>query len=72
MRLRLHAQCKKASHYMVPFMQLSQKRQNWGDTRQIGDCLGMMVKAGALIVKAMVFPVIMYRCESWTVKKAEH
>ena len=24
------------------------------------------------IVKAMVFPVIMYRCESWTVKKAEH
>ena len=23
------------------------------------------------IVKAMVFPVIMYRCESWTVKKAE-
>ena len=24
------------------------------------------------IVKAMVFPVIMYGCESWTVKKAEH
>ena len=24
------------------------------------------------LVKAMVFPVIMYRCESWTVKKAEH
>ena len=23
------------------------------------------------LVKAMVFPVIMYRCESWTVKKAE-
>ena len=23
------------------------------------------------IVKAMVFPVVMYRCESWTVKKAE-
>ena len=23
------------------------------------------------IVKAMVFPVIMYRCESWTIKKAE-
>ena len=23
-------------------------------------------------VKAMVFPVVMYRCESWTVKKAEH
>ena len=23
-------------------------------------------------VKAMVFPVVMYRCESWTIKKAEH
>ena len=25
-----------------------------------------------LIVKAMVFPVAMYGCESWTIKKAEH
>ena len=24
------------------------------------------------LVKAMVFPVVMYRCESWTVKKADH
>ena len=24
------------------------------------------------IVKTMVFPVVMYGCESWTVKKAEH
>ena len=24
------------------------------------------------IVKAMVFPVVMYRCESGTIKKAEH
>ena len=24
------------------------------------------------IVKAMVFPVVMYRCESWTVNKTEH
>ena len=23
-------------------------------------------------VKAMVFPVVMYECESWTIKKAEH
>ena len=27
------------------------------------------IKVG--IVKAMVFPVVMYRCESWTIKKAE-
>ena len=26
----------------------------------------------ANIVRAMVFPVVMYGCESWTVKKAEH
>ena len=26
----------------------------------------------ACLVKAVVFPVVMYRCESWTVKKAEH
>ena len=24
------------------------------------------------LVKAMAFPVVMYRCESWTIKKAEH
>ena len=24
------------------------------------------------LVKAMVFPVIMYGCESWTIKKAKH
>ena len=24
------------------------------------------------LVKAMIFPVVMYGCESWTVKKAEH
>ena len=30
----------------------------------------MLVKIG--IVKSRVFPVVMYRYESWTVKKAEH
>ena len=24
------------------------------------------------LVKAVVFPVVMYRCESWTIKEAEH
>ena len=24
------------------------------------------------LVEAVVFPVVMYRCESWTIKKAEH
>ena len=26
----------------------------------------------ARIVKAMIFPVVIYRCESWTIKNAEH
>ena len=26
----------------------------------------------ACLVKAMIFPVVMYGCESWTIKKAEH
>ena len=30
----------------------------------------MLVLKG--LVKAMVFPVVMYGCESWTIKKAEH
>ena len=24
------------------------------------------------LIKAMIFPVVMYQCESWTIKKAEH
>ena len=31
-----------------------------------------MDKCHKAIVKAMVFPVVMYGCESWTIKKAEH
>ena len=32
----------------------------------------MTLPTKALLVKAMVFPVVMYGCESWTIKKAEH
>ena len=32
----------------------------------------MTLSAKVRLAKAMVFPVIMYGCESWTVKKAEH
>ena len=31
----------------------------------------MSVLTKARLVKAMVFPVVMYGCESWTIKKAE-
>ena len=33
---------------------------------------GITLPAKVHLVKAMVFPVVMYGCESWTIKKAEH
>ena len=33
---------------------------------------GITLPTKVCLVKAMVFPVVMYVCESWTVKKAEH
>ena len=32
---------------------------------------GVTLSTKIHIVKALVFPVVMYRCESWTIKKAE-
>ena len=32
---------------------------------------GITLLTKVCIVKAMIFPVVMYGCESWTVKKAE-
>ena len=41
--------------------------------------IGMVIKSRVItlltkvcLVKAMVFPVVMYECESWTIKKVEH
>ena len=33
---------------------------------------GVMCMVKVRLVKAMVFPVVMYGCESWTIKEAEH
>ena len=47
--------------------------------RKIMTKLGIILKSREItlstkvhLVKAVVFPVVMYGCESWTVKKAEH
>ena len=51
------------------------------DTRslEVKLCLGQHIKKQrhysadkVCLVKAMVFPVVMYGCDSWTIKKAEH
>ena len=33
---------------------------------------GITFPTKVLLVKAMVFPVVIYGCESWTIRKAEH
>ena len=40
--------------------------------RKVMTNLDSIFKSKVHLVKAMVFPVVMYGCESWTVKKAEH
>ena len=35
-------------------------------------CKGITLLTRFHLVKAMVFPVVMYGCESWAIKKAEH
>ena len=35
-------------------------------------CFGLAMKTKVHLFKAMVFPVVMYGCESWTIKSAEH
>ena len=32
----------------------------------------IILSTNVCLVKAMVFPVVIYGCESWTIKKAEH
>ena len=34
--------------------------------------IGSTLLTKVYLVKAIVFPVVMYGCESWTIKKAEH
>ena len=35
-------------------------------------CRDVTLLTKVYLVKAMAFPVVMYGCESWTIKKAEH
>ena len=35
-------------------------------------CRDITLPTKVCLVKAMGFPVVMYECESWTIKKAEH
>ena len=54
------------SHEIKRHMLLGRKVMTNLDSRDI------TLPTKVRLVKAMVFPVVMYGCESWTVKRAEH
>ena len=47
-------------------------KKSYGQHRQYIQSRDISLPAKVRLVKAMVFPVVVYGCESWTVKKAEH
>ena len=46
-------------------------KKNYDKPRQILKSRDITLPKKVRLVKAMVFPVVMYGCENWTVKKAE-
>ena len=51
---------------------LAPEKENYNKSRQSIKKQRHHLLTNVLIVKAMFFPVVMYRCESWTIKNAEH
>ena len=47
-------------------------RKTMTNTDSILKSRDIILPTKVCLVKAMVFPVVMYECESWTIKKAEH
>ena len=58
------------SHEIKRHLLLGRKAMTNLDSRLKGKDIILLTKAH--LVKAMVFPVVMYGCESWTIKKDEH
>ena len=58
------------SHEIKRHLLLGRKVLTMLDSILIGR--DITLSTGVHLVKAMVFPVVMYRCEGWTIKKAEH
>ena len=58
------------SHEIIRFLLLGRKAMINPDSILKSRDITLPIKVQ--LVKAMVFSVVMYRCESWTIKKAEH
>ena len=57
------------SHEIIRHLLLGRKAMTNLDSILKSRDITLLIKA--CLVKAMVFPVVMYGCESWTIKKAE-
>ena len=51
---------------------LASWKKSYDKPRQVLKSRDIALLTKVHIIKAMVFPVVMYGCESWTIKKAEH
>ena len=58
------------SHEIIKHLLLGRKAMTNLDSISKSRDITLLTKV--CLVKAMVFPVVRYGCESWTVKKAEH
>ena len=65
---KVNADCN-CSHEIKRHLLLGRKAMSILDS--ILKSRGITLLANVHLVKAMVFPVVMYACESWTIKKAE-
>ena len=50
---------------------LASRKESYDQPRQHIKKQNIILPIKVHLVKAMVFPVVMYGCESWTIKKAE-
>ena len=62
----------KACHTIVPVIMVITKEQARTNLDSILKSRDITLPTKVHLVQAMVFPVVMYGCESWTIKKAEH
>ena len=62
----------KACHTIVTVIMVITKEQARTNLDSILKSRDITLPTKVCLVKAMVFPVVMYGCESWTIKKAEH
>ena len=53
-------------------MAFTESRNEWTNLDSILKSRDTTLATKVHIVKAMVFPVVMYGCERWTIKRAEH